>query len=64
VGDGLLVLGRAGQDRRQQVRPGKSSGNRSRVRVGRGSRPDRVERGHPTTVTPRADAVACRSLGM
>ena len=66
VRDRLLVLVGAGEHRRQEVgargasrrRPGAGHAASSPDR--RGSRPDRVERRHPSTVTPRGNRRARR----
>jgi hypothetical protein len=53
VGDRLLLLGRARQQRSEELGPGRRSVPvGGRVRAGRGSRAHRVERRHPSTVTP------------
>jgi hypothetical protein len=53
MGDRLLVVGRAGEHRREEFGPRKGAVPAGeRIRAGRGSRADRVERGHASTVTP------------
>jgi hypothetical protein len=57
VGDRLLVVLGTGEQGGQQLRARQDAGGGEPalcvdVRAGRGSRPDRVERGHRTTVTP------------